>query len=195
MTDLIYRRFPDSSEGDMARLRASVVNTHALADVARELGIGDHIRLGKGEEASGGRDKASLLADTFEALLGAVYLDRGIEAVTEHLVPLFSDRIDESAAASERYDAKTALQEIAVRMSGQLPSYRVSSTGPDHEKSFTASVLIGGRPYGDGAGRSKKEAEQNAAREALSALPKTESESPETDPLPVRGGADDARAS
>jgi ribonuclease-3 len=110
ITDFIFTTYPDLAEGEMARLRASVVNTHALAELARELDLGEEIRLGKGEEASGGRDKASLLADTFEAVIGALYVDRGIEHTTDILIPLFEHRIRERVEAGGRYDAKTALQ-------------------------------------------------------------------------------------
>jgi ribonuclease III len=170
VTDLIYRTYPELAEGEMARLRASVVNTHALAELARELELGQHIRLGKGEETSGGRDKPSLLADTFEALIGALYLDRGIRHATEVLAPLFEARIRERIEAGGRYDAKTALQEVVVRDRGGFPAYRVASSGPDHDKHFTAHVYVDAELYGVGDGRSKKEAEQNAAREALGRL-------------------------
>jgi ribonuclease-3 len=167
VTDLIYTTYPDLTEGQMARVRASVVNTHALAEVAEELDLGAQMRLGKGEESSGGRNKTKLLANSFEAVVGAVYLDRGIDEVTKQLLPLFTERIEASATASARYDAKTALQEVAVRDRGELPSYRVSSSGPDHEKAFVANVYVNDELYGTGAGRSKKEAEQKAATEAL----------------------------
>ncbi|MGH2786614.1 MAG: ribonuclease III [Actinomycetota bacterium] len=170
VTGLIFDRYPELSEGEMARLRASVVNTGALAEVARSIGLGDYIRLGKGEEASGGRNKDSLLADTLEAVVGAVYLDRGIAAVEAALVPLFVGPLDTRVAAGSRYDAKTALQEIAVRDFGSFPSYRVEATGPDHDKRFEACVYLKDHLSGRGRGRSKKEAEQNAAREALAHL-------------------------
>lgn len=170
VTDLIYAKFPALPEGDLARLRASVVNTVALAEIARTIGLGEHLKLGKGEEGSGGRDKASLLADSFEAVIGAVYLDRGIDRVTEVLTPLFNAALDEVVAGGMTFDAKTALQEAAVKMSGDVPNYRVASSGPDHDKRFTAHVYIDGEPYGTGMGHSKKEAEQRAAREALDKL-------------------------
>ena len=172
----------------MARMRASVVNTDALADLGRELGLGEHFRLGKGEESSGGRDKASLLANVFEALVGAVYLDRGIDVVTDALVPLFRPRIAGSDAGI-RYDSKTALQEIAVKQTGGLPAYRVAASGPDHDKRFDAHVYLGHDLYGSGSGRSKKEAEQQAAREALMRLEE------QSEPLQQQGGESDARAS
>ena len=186
VTTLIYESYPDLTEGEMARMRASVVNEDALADLGRELGLGEHLLLGKGEESSGGRDKASLLANVFEAIVGAVYLERGIGAITTALVPLFEPLLEESASGT-RYDSKTALQEIAVKNTGELPSYRVASSGPDHDKRFVAHVFLGNEPFGDGSGRSKKEAEQNAAREALERM--------ETSPLENQDGAGDARAS
>ena len=184
VTDLIYNRYPDLNEGEMARLRASVVNTNALADLSSELGLGQRILLGKGEESSGGRHKASLLANAFEAVVGAIFLDRGLEAATEALKPLFVDRLEESIQARNRYDAKTALQEISVRDSGELPSYRVASSGPDHDKRFEAHVYVRDELFGSGAGRSKKEAEQKAATEALERLVHGKN-----------GGRGDARAS
>ncbi len=170
VTDLIFTRYPELAEGEMARLRAAVVNTNALAQQARAVRLGEHIRLGRGEEGSGGREKDSLLANTFEAVVGAVYLDRGIEAVTNALVPLFEQKISDEVEAGQRYDAKTALQEVAVRGTGELPTYRISSSGPDHDKRFSAHVFVDGELCGVGSGRSKKEAEQNAAREALDSL-------------------------
>lgn len=160
-------KFPDLPEGDLARLRASVVNTAALAGMARTLGVGEHLRLGKGEEASGGRDKASLLADSLEAIIGAVYLDQGLEAASKVLRPLFNHALDEVLAGGDTFDPKTALQETSVRLHGEVPLYRVASTGPDHDKRFTAHVFIAGKAFGSGEGSSKKEAEQVAARGAL----------------------------
>ena len=167
VTTLLYEDYPGLPEGDMARLRASVVNTHALAEIARELGIGAHLRLGRGEEATGGRTKPSLLANTFEALVGALYLDRGIEHLTSVLRPMFAAKLAGLVAGGERYDAKNALQEVAVRDFGRIPSYRVTASGPDHAKRFVAEVIVGADLLGTGHGHSKKEAEQNAARTAL----------------------------
>ena len=132
--------------------------------------MGEHIRLGKGEEASGGREKPSLLANTFEAVVGAVYLDRGVDVVKDALAPIFSDRIARSVDSGDRYDAKTALQEVVVQKTAGSPLYRVASSGPDHDKRFTADVFVDEKLYGSGSGRSKKEAEYNAAREALGRL-------------------------
>jgi len=167
VTDAIYARYPDMPEGEMARLRSSVVNTVSLAEVARSIDLGAVIRLGRGEEASGGRDKSSLLADTFEAVVGAVYLDQGLEHVRSAIERLFLDRLDASASSGERYDAKTALQEVVVRATGGMPVYRVAASGPEHDKRFTANVFVDEETYGSGQGRSKKEAEYQAAREAL----------------------------
>ena len=170
VTDLIYTRFPELAEGEMARLRASVVNTHALADIAASLGLGDSMLLGKGEEGSGGRAKHSLLANAFEAVIGALYLDKGIEEVTRRLAPIFTERVQASLDAESRYDAKTALQEVAVARAGELPVYRLAASGPDHDKRFVAHVYVDEKLCGTGSGRSKKEAEQKAATEALQLL-------------------------
>ncbi|MGH2779777.1 MAG: ribonuclease III family protein, partial [Actinomycetota bacterium] len=148
----------------------SVVEGKALAQLARDMGLGAHLRLGKGEEASGGRDKTSLLENTFEALIGAVYLDRGLTALTEILVPVFNSLLDDSAAGGGNHDPKTALQEFVVRERGLRPSYRVASSGPDHDKRFDADVYIDEELYGVGSGTSKKAAEQVAAKEALDRL-------------------------
>ncbi|MEA2499029.1 MAG: ribonuclease [Actinomycetota bacterium] len=170
VTELIYLDHPELAEGDMARLRASVVNTTSLAETAAEIGLGELVRLGKGEELSGGRSKSSILANSFEAIVGAVFIERGYDVVREALVPLFRDKVDASLGTGRRYDAKTALQEVVVRLTGGSPRYRVSSTGPDHEKRFTAQVLVADELKGTGEGRSKKQAEYNAATEALMEL-------------------------
>jgi ribonuclease III len=167
VTDLIYRTYPELDEGHLARLRASLVSTQALATLARRLGLGNHMLLGRGERTSGGCDKSSLLADTFEALVGAAYIDRGSEYVGAVLVPLFSARMIEVTAEGGGHDSKTALQEVIVRRYGTMPLYRVASSGPDHAKQFTADVYVENQSYGSGSGHSKKEAEQNAARHAL----------------------------
>lgn len=174
VTDHIFTSHPGLTEGEMARLRASVVNTRALARVAEELGLGDHIKLGKGEDASGGRQKMSLLANTLEALIGAVYLDRGIDVVREKLIALLGPQIDSLVAYGGHDDAKTVLQEVALRVTGALPAYDVGSSGPDHDKRFRAKVFLDGRLSGEGDGRSKKEAEQEAARRALADLDQPE---------------------
>lgn len=194
VTDLIYRTYPDLAEGQMARMRAAVVNARALAGVARWLDLGAHLRLGKGEESSGGRDKESLLADTLEAVIGAAYLDIGIGALTDILRPLLAERL----AVAHRdggHDAKGALQEVVARDDGRRPSYRTASSGPDHDKRFTAHVYVDDELLGSGAGRSKREAELNAAREALVGIGEAR---PDEEPARRRsknGGERNARAS
>jgi ribonuclease-3 len=170
VTDTLYRRHPDLPEGQLAKLRASVVNTRALAGVARSLGLGKWLRLGKGEEVTGGRDKASILADTMEAIIGAVYLDRGLEAVSVMVRMLFDPLMRAATEEGAALDWKTSLQELtAVRGLG-VPEYVVAESGPDHAKSFSAGAMVGGQLHGEGAGRSKKEAEQQAAEAAWRAL-------------------------
>jgi ribonuclease-3 len=170
VTDLAYGRFPHLPEGELAKLRAATVNMLTLAEVARELGLGDQLLVGKGEEQSGGRDKTSILADAMEAVLGAVYVDRGLDAARDLIERLFWPRMEAYARGEGDRDHKTALQELAAQDIGQVPQYRVDERGPDHAKEFTATVLIGGTPYGSGKGRSKKEAEQRAARVAYERL-------------------------
>ena len=176
VADLVFQSYPDLAEGELAILRASVVNTSALADIARAIGLGDLILLGRGEVTTGGRDKASVLADSLEALVGAAYLERGLSAVANALRPLFEEAVADVVEAGEHLDAKGALQEVAVRDGGARPSYEVRSSGPDHDKRFDAQVSLAGVVRGEGRGRSKKEAEQNAAREALATLGKTASQ-------------------
>jgi ribonuclease-3 len=166
VTDLAFRRFQDLSEGDLAKLRASTVNMHALAEVSSDLGLGELVMLGRGEEMSGGRDKASILADVLEAVLGAVYLDLGLGVTFELIDRLFSPRVEAYVRGEGGRDFKTSLQELASQEMGAVPDYRVSERGPDHRKEFTATVLLAGETWGQGMGRSKKEAEQQAAREA-----------------------------
>ena len=170
ITDLAFRRFPDLSEGELAKLRAATVKMTTLASVARELGLGELVRLGKGEEMSGGRDKPSILADGMEAVLGAVYLDKGLDFLRALIERLFWPRMEAYARGEGDRDYKMALQEQASRDLGVAPEYRVWSKGPDHEKQFTATVFLRGEEYGGGTGRSKKEAEQQAAREALALM-------------------------
>jgi ribonuclease III len=170
VTDLVYRAFPDRSEGELAKLRAAMVNMTTLAEVARELGLGDALLLGKGEEQSGGRGKASILADALEAVLGAIYIDLGLKAAATLIERLFWPRIGAYVRGEGERDYKTILQELAAQDVGRLPEYRVMERGPDHEKEFTATVFLSGREMGRGVGRSKKEAEQRAAREAYDRL-------------------------
>ena len=170
VTDMAYREYPDMPEGQLAKLRAAIVNMQALADVARGLGIGDVVLLGKGEEQSGGRDKASILADALEAIFGAVYLDLGMDAARGLIERLFRPRMQAYVRGEGDRDYKTILQELASQELRSIPDYRVAERGPDHEKEFTATVHVGGEPLGTGMGRSKKEAEQQAAREAYARI-------------------------
>jgi ribonuclease-3 len=170
VTDALYRSHPDLPEGQLAKLRASVVNMKALADVARTMEIGQWLRLGRGEEATGGRDKSSILADTLEALLGAVYLAGGLSAAATVVHALFDPLMTAAASRGAGLDWKTSLQELTAGRLLGVPEYTVTETGPDHAKSFTATAVIAGQPWGSGEGRSKKEAEQLAAEAAWAAL-------------------------
>ncbi|BBY21622.1 ribonuclease III [Mycobacterium stomatepiae] len=166
VTDELYHRHPDRSEGDLAKLRASVVNTQALADVGRHLcdgGLGAHLLLGRGEANTGGADKSSILADGMESLLGAIYLAHGIETAREVILRLFGGLLDAAPTLGAGLDWKTSLQELTAARGMGAPSYQVTSTGPDHDKEFTAVVVVMETEYGSGVGRSKKEAEQKAA--------------------------------
>lgn len=169
VTEHLYRTHPDLPEGQLAKLRASVVNMHALAGVARGLGpggLGAFLLLGKGEEMTGGRDKASILADGLEAVIGAVYLDHGVEMARTVVHRLFDPLLDEAPRRGAGLDWKTSLQELTASAALGVPEYRVTEDGPDHRKEFTAIVVVGGRGYGNGDGRTKKEAEQKAAEAA-----------------------------
>jgi len=170
VTDALYRRHPELPEGQLAKLRASVVNTRALAGVARSLDLGRWLRLGKGEEVTGGRDKASILADTMEAILGAVYLDRGLEGVSVLVRTLFDPLMLAASEDGAALDWKTSLQELTAARGLGVPEYVVGESGPDHAKSFTAAAMVGGELHGEGSGRSKKEAEQQAAEAAWRSL-------------------------
>jgi ribonuclease III len=170
VTDLAYRSYPDLPEGSLAKLRAAVVNMTSLADVARALGVGDVVLLGKGEELSGGRDKSSILADALEAIFGAVYLDRGLDVARELIERLFRPRIEAYVRGEGDRDFKTLLQELSSQELHAMPEYRIEELGPDHEKVFTAVVFLAGEHMGRGSGRSKKEAEQQAAREAYTQI-------------------------
>ncbi|WP_409238555.1 ribonuclease III [Streptomyces sp. PA5.6] len=170
VTDTLYRTHPDLPEGQLAKLRAAVVNSRALAEVSRGLELGSFIRLGRGEEGTGGRDKASILADTLEAVIGAVYLDQGLDAAGELVHRLFDPLIEKSSNLGAGLDWKTSLQELTATESLGVPEYLVTESGPDHEKTFTAAARVGGVSYGTGTGRSKKEAEQQAAESAWRAI-------------------------
>ncbi len=170
VTDTLFRAHPDLPEGQLAKLRAAVVNMRALAEVARGLGLGEFLRLGRGELSTGGGNKASILADAVEALIGAVYIDRGLAEATALVHRLFDPVIEASADLGAGLDWKTSLQELTSRLALGVPEYRVSESGPDHEKDFDAAVHVGDRLWGRGSGTSKKEAEQHAAQDAWHAV-------------------------
>jgi ribonuclease III len=189
VTDTLFRGYPNLPEGQLAKLRAAVVQMRALAEVARELSLGAFIRLGRGEEFTGGRNKSSILADTLEAVIGAVYIDCGLEQAGALVHRLFDPVIEQAARLGAGLDWKTSLQELtAVQLLG-VPEYQVEESGPDHQKSFRAVVKVGGRVLGSGEGRSKKEAEQHAAEAAWNAI-SAESGHPKDAPAKNGGPAD-----
>ena len=166
--EYLFARHPDLPEGDLTRIRAALVCEQSLHEVAQKLGLGSYLRLGKGEEAGGGRTRPSILADATEAVFAAVYLDGGIREVTELIHRVLLDAEREEAVEERRRDYKTALQELVQRQAHQELSYRMAGEeGPDHDKTFLAEVLLNGQLIGQGRGHSKKEAEQNAAAAAL----------------------------
>lgn len=171
VSDMLLERFPEHKEGDLSRLRASSVNGHTLAALSRRLGLGPQIRMSHGEEKTGGRDKETILADVFEALVGAVYRDAGLGAAA-CFVERFFDLLFEDVDHKLRFtDYKTRLQEVAQAKMGAAPLYRVvNASGPDHDKLFVIEVLISKKRFGRGEGKSKKEAEQQAAKCAYEAL-------------------------
>ena len=170
VAEIAYLRHNELPEGKLTDLRKSVVNATALADVAESVGLGEWLLLGKGEDAAGGRQKPSILSDAFEAVLGAVYLDGGVEPAKALVARLFSDRLDVAAGQLDRLDHKTLLQELTARMYDTAPVYLLTESGPDHSKTFRATVLVAGNALGAGEGKSKKLAEQQAASEAYEAL-------------------------
>ncbi len=170
VTEHLFVTYPTDSEGQLAKLRAAVVNSRALADVARSLDLGSLIRLGRGEESTGGRDKSSILADTMEAVIGAVFLQHGIDAARVFVHHLFDPLMAEVATRGAGLDWKTSLQEMASVSGLGVPAYQIAESGPDHDKTFRAMVTIGATAYGPGSGHNKKEAEQAAAAVAFAAL-------------------------
>ena len=182
VTDTLYRTHPDLPEGQLAKLRAAVVNMRALADVARTIGLGEYVFLGRGEEATGGRNKASILADTMEALIGTIHLSGGITSAGVFVHHLFDPLMTQSASLGAGLDWKTSLQELAAQAALGTPEYHVDESGPDHEKEFVASAVVGAEVLGHGPGRSKKEAEQRAAEQAWAALDQRRRPSPALEP-------------
>lgn len=170
VTDTLFTKHPDLPEGQLAKMRAAVVSAKALAVVARTLGLGEYLRLGHGENTTGGRDKSSILSDTVEALLGAIYVQFGIERAAEVIHRVFDPFIAAAAELGAGLDWKTSLQEIAANNDLGVPHYVLDGAGPDHERTFTASVVVGELTFDGGSGRSKKDAEQQVAEIAWSVI-------------------------
>lgn len=170
VSDATFRRYPDIDEGGLAKIRAAVVNATALAEVAAEYGLGDAVFLGKGEDLSGGRSKTSILCDCLEAVIGAIYLDGGWEPARAFVLSSLDSRIEDASKGPGAGDYKTLLQEQVARLHDTAPVYTVVGEGPDHDMTFTALVTVGEQSIGQGAGRTKKMAEQVAARNAWSHL-------------------------
>jgi ribonuclease-3 len=195
VTDSLYRGHPDFTEGQLAKLRASIVNMHALAGVGRAIGLGGLLRLGKGEELTDGRNKPSLLADAVESLIGAIYFQHGLETARAVILQLFGELIESAPKMGAGLDWKTSLQERTAMLGLGVPSYRLTEEGPDHAKEFTATVIVAGEDCGVGNGRTKKEAEQKAASLAYEGLtpPEAEMSAPcESDAPAVADSADSA---
>ena len=166
--DYIYRTFPEMPEGDLTRLRASVVCEEALHREAVKLGLAQHLLLGRGEDLSGGRERPSILADAVEAVIGAIYLDGGWEPARRFILSFIREDTAQAAGHGQVHDYKTQLQEIVQKNREETLSYRLAATeGPDHEKRFTVELLLNSNVFATGSGHSKKAAEQEAAREAL----------------------------
>ncbi|TFD73576.1 ribonuclease III [Cryobacterium gelidum] len=170
VTVMLYRTYPALDEGHLAKRRASLVSTAALAQIARGLGLGEHIRLGRGEILTGGRDKASILADTVEALIGATYLDAGGDVATAFVLRLIQPLLAEPGHFGVSMDPKTSLQELAASVGVGIPVYTIEASGPDHSKEFVATVTVGSAVTAQGVGPSKKFAEMAAARDAIDRL-------------------------
>jgi ribonuclease-3 len=170
VAEYTYRNHADLSDGVMSKVRASVVNTRVLAEVALELGIDEHLRLGRGEDLSGGRSKESILADSTEAVFGAVYLDGGLAEAERVILSLLRGRIALAVGEPGESDHKSRLQELSVRLGRGVPLYEVEGSGPDHARRYLATVYVAGQRLGTGEGRSKKDAEQMAAQVACGTL-------------------------
>jgi ribonuclease-3 len=169
VADIVYTQHSDLPEGKLTDLRKSVVNANALAEVAADLGIGEHLMLGKGEDTAGGREKTSILSDALEAVIGALYIDAGPQVTHDVVSALMGKRIVDAVGGLDRLDAKTRLQELASKLEAHV-HYKVEDEGPDHEKMFFATVFVGDRELGYGEGKSKKAAEQIAAEIACDVL-------------------------
>jgi len=176
VTEHLFRANPDVAEGELAKMRAATVSQRALASVARELGLGRFVLLGKGEQTTGGADKDSILSDTLEAVFGAVYLSHGLEVARELVMRLVGPTLESAARLGAGLDWKTSLQELTSRLGLGTPVYEVEGVGPDHDRTFTARILVEGVERGTGTGTAKKIAEQVAAQAAFEALSEVEAE-------------------
>ena len=174
VTEHLFRANPDVAEGELAKMRAATVSQRALASVARELGLGRFVLLGKGEQTTGGADKDSILSDTLEAVFGAVYLSHGLEVARELVMRLVGPTLESAARLGAGLDWKTSLQELTSRLGLGTPVYEVEGVGPDHDRTFTARILVEGVERGTGTGTAKKIAEQVAAQAAFEALSEVE---------------------
>ena len=170
VTEELYKKYPDLDESRLSPLRSGIVNMRALADIARSLELGLYMRIGKGEEVTGGRDKNSLLADSLEALIGEIYLSHGFEASQKIVGELISQTMENAKDKGAGLDGKTALQELAAARKISPPEYQITESGPDHDKTFVAIAVVGGDAIATGEGKSKREAEQIAARLAYEKL-------------------------
>ncbi len=170
ITEELYKRFPEMDESGLSPLRSGVVSTRALSQVARSLGIGREVRIGRGEEVTGGREKNSILADSLEALIGAIYLEHGLEKAEHAIITLMQEAIEEAISRGATLDGKTSLQELVAARGEGSPEYEISESGPDHAKEFQATAIVAGERVSAGRGKSKREAEQEAARLAYQIL-------------------------
>lgn len=163
ITDSLFRTYPDQPEGQLAKMRSAIVNAQSLAAIAADFELGDYLLLGRGEQATGGREKVSILADALEAVIGAIYMDGGMEAARAFILRWFTGLIESVSTLGAGLDWKTSLQELSAELELGPPEYEVTGEGPDHDRTFTASVKLAGNTYGTGSGRTKKQAEQLAA--------------------------------
>lgn len=170
VTEELYKKYPDLDESRLSPLRSGIVNMRALADIARSLELGQYMRIGKGEEVTGGRDKNSLLADSLEALIGAIYLSHGFSDAQRVVGQLIGETMESARDRGAGLDGKTALQELAAAKKISAPEYLIEESGPDHDKTFVATAVVGGEKIATGEGKSKREAEQIAARLAYEKL-------------------------
>jgi ribonuclease-3 len=169
--EYLYHRFPELREGPLTSLRSTLVRRETLARFARYFDLGQHLLMGHGEASSGGRKRPATLCAAFEALIGALYLDQGLEAVMDLVEPLIAPQVAHTLRENADKDPKSLLQELVQGLMHHTPRYMtIAANGPDHAKEFTVQVLVGGEPYGQGSGRSKQQAAQEAAREALERL-------------------------